>query len=145
MRVYKHGDYYPRNENECIILGQEGTFNAVIWMVNAFISRLNHESEQLETRFNRYAEKENDQHLIRMVNRLIKHEYYDDSLFDSPIDGSQASPMGMYHLVFMFMSRLRHEARYLYIVMREYDRTHGSEYGLALIDILNDARSEYED
>lgn len=36
MRTYRDGDYFPRDENECYIIGQEGTINAVVWVVNAF-------------------------------------------------------------------------------------------------------------
>ena len=145
MRTYRNGDYYPRDENECIIIGQEGTINAVAWVVNAFLSRLNHESERLACIFLEYAKKENDIKLIETVKRLLNDQYAIESLSDSEIDGTKASPTGLFGVVFILISKLRHEARYLDLIMREFERINGSDYGVSLINILNDARSEYED
>ena len=143
MRTYRDGDYFPRDENECYIIGQEGTINAVAWIINAFLSRINYESERLACIFLEYAQKENDLKLIEKVNRVLDDQYSIESLSD--INGNQATPTGLFGITFTFISKLRHEARYLDLIMREFDRKNGSDYGVHLINILNDVRIEYEE
>ena len=82
---------------------------------------------------------------METVKRLLDDQYAKESLSDSEIDGTKASPTGLFGVVFIFISKLRHEARYLDLIMREFERINGSDYGIHLINILNDARSEYED